>query len=409
MRRARALAAVVGVATLLAACTPADPGADGPAAEQPAGETARTAVEVVGAPAPTADLTAWAVPATWADVVAVDPGWDHRPLESDGLLLGFAGPGDEPGDGSDGSDRSDGGPLEFSAVDSTGEVRWRTERPPACSGYTLSRAGDRPVAVLTDVEDGGLGTTASGVDLATGETLWGPVRVPGPYQGPGAVFAEPAPAMGETGRRVALDPATGDVVLEAGDGRVVVGEYDGVVLVADGATLAAVDAATGGESWRVPLPDLGLPDGDVVAPADSPVPAGVALVAPAAGGVDAAAAVLVDLTSGEALARGVSDVVRDPVLDVWVVLGGGVVRAQRDGATLWSVPVAAEARLAAAGGALVYVREGDAVRALNVLTGAAAVAYEDDGGGHLVPSAVTPSGAAVVRTDRYLLLTTTER
>src|SRR5699024_11035203 len=78
-------------------------------------------------------------------------------------------------------------------------------------------------------------TTASAYDLATGERLWGPVDVPGTVQGPGLVFGESAPAstMGDTGARLALDPATGEVAAdEATDTDVtIVGEYDGTVLL----------------------------------------------------------------------------------------------------------------------------------------------------------------------------------
>lgn len=63
--------------------------------------------------------------------------------------------------------------------------------------------------------------------------------------------------------------------------------------------------------------------------------------------------------------------------------------------------------MTAAGGALVYLREGAAVRVLNALTGADAIAYEGDRRtGYVVPALVTSTGAAVARTDGLVLLTT---
>lgn len=61
-------------------------------------------------------------------------------------------------------------------------------------------------------------TTATALDLTTGEQIWGPVDVPGPYQGPGLVFAAPPEGfMGQTGPRVALDPTTGQVAAAESD------------------------------------------------------------------------------------------------------------------------------------------------------------------------------------------------
>lgn len=58
------------------------------------------------------------------------------------------------------------------------------------------------------------------------------------------------------------------------------------------------------------------------------------------------------------------------------------------------------------GAGLVYLRDGGSLSVHNVLTGADAIAYESEPtAGSAVPVLVSGSGAAVARTDRYVLLT----
>lgn len=379
---------VVGAAAVLGAC-----GAPGLPRELD------RAPQEVASPAPEVDLEGWGVPASWDRARVVDPGWDQPPLELDGYFLGFAMP------------QGDEGVLQYTATDSQGEILWRAGRPASCTGFALTRADGRPVAVLTDVGSSGSSpaATATAYDLATGRRLWGPVGLPGPHQGPGLVFAEAAPAMGETGARVALDAATGGVVAREGDeaGLAVVGEYDGVVVTSQGDVVTAVHAADEALLWTIGVEALGLEVGGT--PRALPgraAPTGAALIGPGERGDDAGTGALVDLASGTVVARDVREAVRDAAAGTWVVLGPMALAAYEEGGRMWTRPVVEGAELEAAGGALVYLRVGDALAVRNSVTGAEAVAYETPApSGYAVPSTISVTGAAAARLDRYVLLT----
>ncbi|WP_447925486.1 hypothetical protein [Georgenia muralis] len=375
---------------------------------------------VVGETAPTAPTGA-SLPLPLAPFRMVEPGWDQVPEELDGIFLGLAEPtadgdtfdgdmsdGDmSDGDGADG-DTVDGAALRFVAADEQGTVLWEAARPPSCTGFALTRAGDRALAVLTDLaptDDAVAGTTATAYDLTTGERVWGPVEVPGPHHGPGLVFSAAAPraTVGETGSRVVLDPATGEVLADESDGSdtAVVGEYDGTVLTAVDGELVATDAAGGTTAWRVSLASLGL-DGTPTAVAGARPPHGTALL----GEPGDATGALVDLADGAVLATDVADARRDPSSGTVVALGEEGVTGLPATGEPWEVPVA-DTRLAAAGGALVYMRVGDALQVLNA-TGAEAQAYGEAGSAGLaVPVLFSAGGAAVVTTETgYGLVTT---
>ncbi|WP_413452719.1 hypothetical protein AA0Y32_09310 [Georgenia phoenicis] len=364
MRRRLALLAVAG---LLAGC----------AGDPPPVETEPAVLEERAAPSEEVDEGS--LPLALSGLPVLDPGWDQVPQELDGLLLGL----DHP---------EDGEPLRFVAAREDGTLLWQAERPPSCTGFTLSRAGDRPVAVLTDLapgQDTMSETSASAYDLATGELVWGPVEVPGPLQGPGTVFAAPAPgaAMGETGPRVVLDPATGEVVADEEDGdAVVVGEYGGLVLTAADGTLTADGPGT---SWEVPLADLGTGPEPAALPGVDPPPGTALLGAPGE-----ALGVLVDLATGEVLTTGVRDAVTEPISGTLVTLEDATLVGRPDGEH-WERPAEGMA-LSAAGNVFAYLRSDTAVRAVNVVTGADAVAYDDGVTDPAVPVLVTEGGATVV-------------
>lgn len=334
-----------------------------------------------------------AVPVSVADAVPVAPGWTSRPVEVGDTFVGV---------------RDDGDGAQVLSVDATGTVLWEARRA-AGTALVPTRADDRPVLVLThDTADGD--TVAEAVDPTTGATLWGPVPVPGSLVGPGLVVDEGA-------RRMALDPATGDPVgVEDPDGAVVL-ERDGLLVLDDGASLRAVPAAqpAGPPTWSTARADLGLSDdGALAALPDARPPAGTAILgtAPPDGGAPATGT-LVDLADGSVVATGVVDARADAALGTVVALAPGrlsghaPVGSAGDGAqeTLWSRDVPDGTRLSASTGALAYLRVGDAVLAVNTQTGADAVAYEDvDGRPLAVPAVATPTGAVVVRTDRWVLL-----
>lgn len=380
-------------AALAALVTAALVGCGSPAAQAPDVVPTPT---VVATPAPEADVVPWALPFAWEDAEAVDPGWDRRPQELDGWFLGAAVP-DEPD-----------APVRFTATDSHGEVLWRADRPLAAAGFALSRADGRPVAVLTDAVDGETPSTATAYDLASGRELWGPVPVPGPHVGPGLVFA-PEGAGDSVEDRLALDAATGAVVALPASATVI-GEYDGAVVVGDDGEVQAWEAATGALRWRVPAADLGIPDGATPTALDGSSALRGAAVVGARTDEDAEpVGGLLDLTTGQVVATGAREAAWDGAVRAWVVLGPAAVSAYRvEGEQLWSHAATPDLSLAAAGGALVYLRDGDRLRLRNTLTGAEAVAYGDPGSeGYAVPALVGATGAAVVRTRGYVLLTTT--
>lgn len=374
--RSRPVAALAALLVLVACSAEREPTA--PVATEPV---------PVGQPATAADVPATSVPLALSDLPVLDPGWDEAPQELDGLLLAIGHP------------EQAGGPVRFIAAREDGTVLWQAERPPSCTGFTLTRDGERTIAVLADVVPGTehlSEITASGYDLATGERLWGPTPVPGPHQGPGTVFAAPAPgaAMGETGPRVVLDPATGQVL--ATDGAAVVGEFAGAVLTAaDGELMAS-----GTREWSVGLTSLGLGDDPVALPGVHP-PTGTVLLADRGDSTG----VLLDLQTGELLAADVAAAARDPFSGTLVTAGAGTVTGLREGDEPWQREVPG-ARLLTAANVLAYLQVGDAVQVLNVVTGEDAVAYDDDAAQPAVPLLVTAGGATVLAADGPVLVPT---
>src|SRR5699024_9302255 len=244
---------MAAVALVLAACSSGD------------GATESTEIDpdpiALDRAASTVDLGDEHVPAPFADREIVDPGWSTPPKTRDDLFLGL-----RPLDDST---------LEFTATDESGRIHWAARRPLTCTGFTLTTVEGRPLAVLSDLRPGTDSvtiTTVTAYDLASGEEMWGPVEVPGGHVGPGLVYSEvPTATLGETGPRVALDAATGEVVADEQDVDArVVGEYDGLVLTASDGELVAREAADRREAWRVPLTDLGPIDPDDVAAAPPP-------------------------------------------------------------------------------------------------------------------------------------------
>lgn len=387
-RRARRTAVAVGglAAVLLASCgTGQDP--------EPVAEPVDPTPVVVDSAAPEQGETDVALPTQLAERLVVAPGWSEVPQERGGVFLGIAAPDD------------DNAALRFIAADGAGTIRWEAQRPASCTGFALSGDDAAPVAVLTDndTSSGAIETTASGYDLTDGRELWGPVTLPGPHVGPGAVFAEPAPgaAMGETGPRTALHPGTGEIVFaEDEDDGALVGEYDGTVLVGEGDELVA-EHVDGEERWRLELPGAG----SAQSVAEAQPPHGTALLA-----TDEEDGVLVDLDTGEVVARDVSDARLDPASQVLVTLEGDALHAYGPDGGLWSQPAAVGTRLAAAGGVLLYLRTDDAVAVHNVVTGEVAEAYEPGEQRPLaVPVVLSEDGAAALRTSaaEVVLSTTT--
>lgn len=347
----------------------------------------------IQAPAQEANLDEVQLPVHLNDLISVDPQWDTPPQVHDGVFLA---PGEQ--------DEK----LEFSAVAADGTQLWTAHRPLSCTGFALTSAGDRSLAVLTDLdteeasEDSLGATTATAYDLHTGEEVWGPVEVPGPHQGPGLVFAaggdEP---LGGTGQRVALDAATGERSVE---GAAVVGEFFGTwVLVQDGDLIASTRGGSE-ELWRTPLPAelAGLDADEIVSPATNRLPPDSALIGTPEGGYG-----LWDLEAGEPLAEELDTAMFDAMGNTWVaVREEQLVGVDPQGEQLWSADLDADAELLGAGGVMAYVLlQGEGLDIYNTVTGNAARVYDPlDEGATAVPLAFTDSGATVVDTGTDLLL-----
>ncbi|WP_293695027.1 PQQ-binding-like beta-propeller repeat protein [uncultured Agrococcus sp.] len=348
----------------------------------------------VASPLSQTDTSALLLPTPYEDREFVTPGWSLEPLHADGVYLAAT-----PGEAA----------LEFTAVDEFGEVLWTAERPLSCSGFTLTvDAEGRSLAILTDLTSSSTAvaqTTASAYDLHTGERVWGPVDVPGPYRGPGAVFAyAPKSVMGESGPRLALDPTTGETAYDEETGRAtVVGEYSGTLLVAEDRELIATDA-NGEELWRSEGAERWVPS----VPGTyehARLDGRYALVATASGGAS-----LIELATGEIKGEGLRDAAFDIASGTLVMHGGsGLTAVDADGNELWQMTVGEDVEIAGLGDVFLYLLEGGSLRVHNVITGAHAQAYPEGDGRIVYPVAVTDSGAALLLDGGAYLLATAPR
>lgn len=286
-RRRRSSLALAAVAALLVT---------GCGASEP--EPVRDPYSVDGS-LPVVDTSGMRLPTPFEELEVVDPGWDITPQYADGVYLA-AGERD--------------GVLEFTAVDVHGDVLWAAQRPASCTGFVVTTdAHGRALAILGDLQttaDALAATTATAYDLTTGERVWGPVEVPGPYQGPGLVFAAPPEGfMGETGPRVALDPTTGDVAADESspEGIRIIGEYHGIVLLTHEDALIARDTADDQELWRVPLAEHGWTAASISASLRPAPGDGLALVA-----TSETTGALLDLDQGSIVSSTARDAAVDP-------------------------------------------------------------------------------------------------
>lgn len=381
-RRSLVLALLAAVALVLSACAPDQP--------EPAPEPVRDPYPVDAA-LPLVDVSEMWLPRSLEELDVVDPGWDGEPQHADGIYLG---PGERDG------------LVEFTAVDVHGDDLWAVQRPAGHEGFALtSDERGRALAVLTDTTETDGGATATAYDLHTGEQAWGPVEVPGPHRGPGLVFGTTADDGDDGAPLLALDPGTGRAVasLDNDQGRIV-GEYHGTVLVADTDSLVARDTGDDRELWRITVIDHGWDAATLAAPpGPSPVD-GMALLTTS----DSTGALL-DLRDGTVVNDMAQDAWLDHVTGTLVVFDGtGLHAFDPAHQLLWQLTLGPGTSVAAVGGVFVYVREDDAVRAHNVVTGAIAEAYDPQGQGAIVvPTHLTDRGAGLLPVDGRLLVATT--
>lgn len=342
-----------------------------------------------------ADLDNVHLPVHLTELISVDPHWDTPPQVHDDVFLA---PGEQ-------DDR-----LVFSAVAADGTVLWTAERPLSCSGFALTSADDRALAVLTDLDtqntaDGSLGTTtATAYDLHTGEEVWGPVEVQGPHQGPGLVFAERGDGpLGGTGERVALDAATGE---HRGSGSHVIGEFYGTVVVAQDEELVASTSGISADQWSEAAGEdtTDIDAESLVSSATNRLPPGRALIGSPEDGYG-----LWDLQEGELLASGLDDAMFDIMTETWVGLrGGALVGLDTSGNEMWTTELGENSQLLSVGGVMAYtLTDGADLGVYNTTTGNEAQVYDPiDDGETAVPLAFTLNGATAVDTGSQLLLVT---
>ena len=395
--------AAAAAAALLALASCAVPGAARAGASGVSSEPAPSA-----APSAEAEVEPGALPAALAGGRILNPGWAVEPKQLAGV---FVAP----------IERDDR--LEYLALDSDGEALWTASRPLSCSGFALTRTADgRDIAVLTDVVSTPTSIsapTATAYDLRTGERVWGPVDVPGPYKGPGLVFAAaPAGFMGDVGEKAALDPTTGETLAAEAAlprGARIVSEHRGTVVMVDGEALRGLraDGARSGagsgsgaarleERWAIPLADHSWDAGRLGnATRHSELGGPLALLAT---GADNGA--LVNLDTGEIAAAGVTGAAFDAGANVVVaaLADGQVLGIETDGAPRWELAAevagagSGSVALAGAGGGAAYLRAGGAGRVLDAASGAAAAGAHpafERGEAALIPALSSGAGTVV--------------
>ena len=336
-------------------------------------------------------------------VTVVDPGWQTPPHSVDDMFLSAGG---------------DDTVLTFRAVDDTGTIHWEAQRPLSCSGFTLTSDDGQRYAVLADIDPDteNLGNTiANAYDLDTGESHWGPVPVPGPHQGPGTVFAAPPEeGMGDSGPKVVLDPATGDVLVDEAEQPQlsILGEFHGTVLLAQDDQIQAHSAhnlsQTGTDAtpdWTIDAADYNWQPEEVTAAAPATLADadhGAALI-----GTGTQDQVLIDLTDGQVLADQRADASQDPSSGTWVTLGHQLSGYDTDGRQLYAHPND-DLEFAGVGAAMAYLKNADGdLEAHNVVTGDIGRAYSpDDTGTVAVPTIITPTGSGVIEADDQFYLST---
>lgn len=389
--RGRAAAALGAVLTLtLAACGPAT--VNSSSEPQPSHELL---AEV--------DPAAVSLPAPLSEHRLVDPGWATAAKELDGVFLAPR--------------ETEAGALEYLAVDARGEVLWTALRPPSCTGFVLTTTEHgQAIAVLTDqapsrtrIAD----PVASAYDLRTGAHLWGPTPVTGPYKGPGLVFAAPpAGFMGDVGEKVALDPASGEVVAResALAGARIIGEYHGAVLTIDGERITARDLTAGAQAplWELPLAGTGW-DPEHIGNASRHHELGPEFLSVPSGEFTDT---VIDARTGRVVSDGVTVAARDPRTGTLVTSTEGAIHGfNAAGERVWEVPRAPSLRLVEAGAGLVFLRDGERNTALLARDGSGATEVfpaRVDAGPVYLPSLTTPGGAAVVEHGAHRILATSE-
>ena len=342
------------------------------------------------------DVSAMNVPNSFRGLTVVDPDWTTPAQYSSGVYVGA---------------KDVGNALVFTAMSATGDILWSVERPLSCTGFVVTEKGDgRAIAVLLDTQttdDALAQNSATAYDLQTGEVMWGPIDTPGPYQGPGLVFASPPEDfMGEGGARVALNPDDGSVILDEATGVRILGDFSGTVLFSVDGTLSARTSTHPDILWSIELSDHGWDAKELRGSVDEMAAENYALIS-----VNGGPGPVIDVATGQVLIERAMDMGEDPMSGTLIVLDdAGLHSFDSDNNLLWSQAMVEDTSIAAVGGVFVYLTIGDTIRAHNVLTGAIAMAYVDGTPGTiLVPAYLAPEGSGLLYDeDGGLILATVE-
>lgn len=375
MRRRRA--GQLGVATLvvlgvaLTACTPEVTG--GPISVAPIDVTVPGAMADASLPPG----------ATYVSTIAVD----SPPRAVDDLFVGTVFPGEE---------RSDLAIVGFDAIG----TQWSLSTNPSCAGWAATRTADGEglvVALNSDarMEHGALAenTFASGFSSVTGIERWSAKPVIGPITANGAlsIGAQQAILSNESTETQALTPSDGSALElpKAWSAARVVHEHFGVVLLAQGRRIAALDSGSGAILWSGPAPADFIPQASV----------GQALAFRS--GDEIGQITVIHLSTGEVLVpatQGLEAVTSADGAQTILVAGAGSeqeVSLVSATGTMWSqyLPTEGSLRPVSVGADRVYL---DASAARIVLAGADGT--ELSRGSFAVPAAVTTSGYGLIPT-----------
>lgn len=333
-----------------------------------------------------------ALPASLDTQSVVRLEWDLPPRELDGVFVGQR--------------MNDNGWLEFYAVDESGTILWVAERPPSCTGFALSRTSEgHALVILTNLVSTSEAIaipTAQAFDLFTGERVWGPTEVTGPHKGPGLVFAAaPEGFMGDTGKKIALDAATGDVIAaenQQSDARIV-GEFQGVLLKVHHDMLTAERRRVTGNLdhlWSIPLTAFnGSPD--QIANRARQIDLGERYVLIPG---DKQTVHALDLATGAVIAQDAHHIVYDKQSKTLVILDDIGLRGVSEDGTQWSAPILEGASLLGIGTGLAYVRHQGSNIAFSLADGHSTLAEFTTPGNYdapiFLPVQTTARGATLV-------------
>lgn len=214
----------------------------------------------------------------------VPPGFAAAPA----WRVDFAGDPVAVGDGFVGlvDTSSVSGHVVIQVLDDQGNPRFGVAAPPVCSAFVVTRDGDRELLVTmsttlaTGAQGGGTAHYyATARDLHSGDVVWGPTEVSGPWRGPGLIYGQhPVSQVGavdDGAPMSAVDPRDGSTAVSTTGAQRLVYERAGEVVVSDpGSTVWVQDTTSGRRLWT---------SSQVQRPAGAP--AGAARFAAAAGTV----------------------------------------------------------------------------------------------------------------------------